>query len=255
VRHIGLSEPLIEAKAANSEVIQLRSLTAHLFTVQESERRRISREIHDDLIQRLGVLEIQLETMKRTPAGEGRRNSELESLRASVAELTEDLHRICYDLHPVLLDSLGLAAAVQFLCEECTRMRGIQVKFLHHDVPKVPENVSLCLYRVVQESLQNIAKHARADRASVSLAGSDTCMRLVIRDTGCGFDPMRARANPGLGLTSLRERVRLLEGRCEIHSRVGYGTRIAVSVPLGAGRGRFDISRVTSASAAAVGRV
>jgi signal transduction histidine kinase len=219
MRHTTWREPLCEMPA-NEEVVGLRSLTAYLITAQESERRRISREIHDDLIQRMGVLAIQLDQM------------DVASLRASIAGLTEDLHRICYGLHPVLLDNLGLSAAVEFLCEEYTRMRGFQVTFLRRGVPPISQNISLGLYRVVQEALHNVAKHAGADRATVVLCGSGNCIRVAIRDNGCGFDPTRGRVKNGLGLISIRERVRLLGGRCDIRTKPGSGVRIAVCVPL-----------------------
>jgi signal transduction histidine kinase len=243
MRHTALREPRRATIEPNNEIVKLRGLAASLMTAQESERRRISREIHDDLIQRIGVLEIQLDQMDR------------DSVRASIAGLREDLHRICYGLHPVLLENLGLAAAVEFLCEEYTRTRSFQVTFVRHEVPKVPQNVSLSLYRVVQEALHNIAKHAQANQASVLLAGADACVRVVIRDTGCGFDLGRARMNSGLGLISIYERVRLLDGHCDIQSRPGHGTRIAVSVPIPSPRDGSETPSLPLCHTAAVSRV
>jgi signal transduction histidine kinase len=227
------------------EVVRLRGLTACLLLEQEAEHRRISREIHDDLGQKLALLEIQVERMKRTPDREARLVVELESLRESLAGFAEDLHRICHCLHPVILDTLGLTAGIEHLCEEYTRMSGIAVKFVRADIPPVSSGVALCLYRVVQEALHNVAKHARSKQVAVMLCGNSAGIQVMIRDSGCGFDPSlprtdRARTNRGLGLISLSERVRLLGGRVEIRSKPGRGTRIVASVPLSSPAGGRD---------------
>ena len=220
----------------SDEVARLRGFAACLLMAQEAEQRRISREIHDDLGQKLALLEIQIERMKRAPASEAGLISELESLRGSVAGLAEDLHRICHCLHPVILDNLGLAVGIESLCEEYTKTSGIVVEFVRGDIPKAPPGISLCLYRVVQEALHNVAKHARAKRATVMLCGSSAGIQVMVRDAGCGFDLSgsrtdRVRTNQGLGLISLGERVRLLGGRCEIRSKPGRGTWIVAFVP------------------------
>jgi signal transduction histidine kinase len=215
-----------------AEVVRLRGFAGFLLSAQEAEQRRISREIHDDLGQKLALLEIQVEKMKRTPASGARLVLELESLRGSVAGLVEDLHRICHCLYPVILDTLGLAAGIEALCGQYTRIGGIAVKFVRGDIPPAPSGISLFLYRVVQEALHNIAKHSRARRATVTLCGSSAGIQVMIRDAGVGFDLARAGANHGLGLISLGERVRLLGGRCEIRSKPGRGTRIVAVIPL-----------------------
>ncbi len=207
-----------------------------LVLAQEAEQRRISREIHDGLCQKLALLEIQVERMKRASGSEVRLVSELESLRGGVAGLAEDLRRICHCLHPVILDNLGLAAGIESLCEDYTKMGGVTVKFVRDDIPPAPSGMSLCLYRVAQEALHNVAQHSRATRATVTLSGSSDGITVTIRDAGCGFDLSRAgadrtRTNHGLGLISLGERVRLLGGRCEIRSNPGRGTRVVAFVP------------------------
>src|SRR5580658_3920542 len=166
----------------SDEVVRLRGFAAGLLLEQEAEHRRISREIHDDLGQKLALLEIQVERMKRRPDREGTLVSELESLRGSVASLSEDLHRICHCLHPVILDTLGLCPGIEFLCEEYTRMSGIAVKFVCGNIPPASSNVSLCLYRVVQESLHNVVKHARTRRVTVMLCSTDGGLQVMIRD-------------------------------------------------------------------------
>jgi len=221
---------------SREEIARLRDFSAFLLSTQEAEHRRISREIHDDLGQKLALLEIQVERMKQTPALESWWVAELESLRGSVAGLAEDLHRICHCLHPIILDNLGLAAGIESLCEEYTRISGIVVKFVRSDVPPATSEVSLCLYRIVQEALHNVAKHSRAKRATVMLSGSSAGMQVVIRDAGCGFDLSGSRTNHGFGLISLSERVRLLGGEYEIRSKPGGGTRIAAFVPFSSRR-------------------
>jgi signal transduction histidine kinase len=221
----------------SDEVVRLRGLTACLLVEQEAEHRRISREIHDDLGQKLALLEIQLERMKRVAGQETRLVLELESVRGGVAGLAEDLHRICHCLHPVILDTLGLTCGIEHLCEEYTRMSGIAVKFVRADIPPASSGISLCLYRVVQEALHNVAKHARSTQVAVMLCGNSAGIQVMIRDAGCGFDPSlprmdRTQTNRGLGLISLAERVRLLGGRFDIRSKLGRGTRIVASVPL-----------------------
>jgi signal transduction histidine kinase len=224
------------ALGERDEVLSLPGFAAWLLSTQEAEQRRISREIHDDLGQKLALLEIQVENMKRTPPSESRLVSELESLRGSVSDLAEDLKRICHSLHPVILDNLGLVVGIECLCEEYTKTSGIAVKFLRSDIPPVPSGISLCLYRVVQEALHNVAKHACTKRATVGLGRSDDGIQVTIQDAGCGFDPLIARKYParpkhGLGLISLGERVRLLGGRCEVRSQRGRGTQISVFIP------------------------
>ena len=182
--------------------------------------------------QKLALLEIQVERMKCTPASQTRLISNLESLSERVAGLAEDLHRICYCLHPVILDNLGLAAGIESLCEEYTRVSGLAVKFVRSDIPPTPSDVALCLYRVVQEALHNVAKHSGAKRATVMLCAQSAGIQAVIRDAGAGFDPSLARTKRGVGLISLCERVRLLGGRLEIRSKPCHGTRIAAFVPL-----------------------
>jgi signal transduction histidine kinase len=223
------------ATDGNGEGIGLRGFAVCLLLAQEAEQRRISREIHDDVGQKLALLEIQVEQMKRAPDAEAVLISELESLRGRVAGLADDLHRICHSLHPVVLDNLGLAAGLESLCEEYTRIGGIVVRFVRGDIPKASSGISLCLYRVVQEALHNVSKHAQAKRATVALCGSSAGIQVTIRDAGCGFDPARtgrAQTRQGLGLISLGDRVRLLGGRYEIRSKPGRGTRISAFVPI-----------------------
>lgn len=220
--------------------VALPHVAGSLLAAQEEERRRVSRELHDELGQKLALLEIQLVGLERLCGSHPRAASrpeiasELRSLRGRVAEISGEVHRICYHLHPAVLEHLGLFAALESFCNEFTEWSGVKVRFIHSDVPApLPKNVSLCLYRVVQEALHNVAKHAAADRAIVALRGVLGGIQVIVKDTGRGFDLMQARNKGGLGLISICERVRLAGGRCSIRSAPGHGTRVAVCVPIG----------------------
>jgi signal transduction histidine kinase len=210
------------------------NLATQVLVAQEAERRRFSREMHDDLAQKVALLEFQIEAMKRKfkcdPAIE-----ELESLRGSVAALAEDLHRICHRLHPVILDNLGLVAGVEFLCDEHSRISGIDPTFVCETVPNgVPSSVALCLYRIVQEALNNVHKHACAKHVVVTLRGCTNGIEASVSDSGRGFEVSNAGPKSGLGLTFICERVNLLGGQSRIRSAPGRGTRIEAFVPLAA---------------------
>jgi signal transduction histidine kinase len=209
------------------------NIAAQVLVAQEAERRRFSREMHDDLAQKVALLEFQIEGMKRKLNRRDGALAELECLRGSVAALAEDLHRICYRLHPVVLDNLGLVAGVEFLCNEYARTSGIRPKCVCETMPdRVPANVALCLYRVIQEALSNVHKHACAKQVAVLLRGFTNGIRAIVSDSGRGFEVNCTGDNSGLGLTFICERVKLLGGRSSIRSAPGRGTRIEAFVPL-----------------------
>lgn len=187
--------------------------------------------MHDDLAQRLALLQFEIENMKQRFTSDPRVRPELDTLRGSVALLAEDLHRICERLHPAVLDTLGLVRGIESLCEDHARLTGVRPGFVHRSIPpRLPDNVSLCLYRVVQEALQNAAKHAQATAVFVGAHPEGEGIRATVRDTGRGFE-RRPGGRMGLGLTFITERVTLLDGRCSISSVPGKGTRVSVWVP------------------------
>lgn len=208
------------------------NLAAQVLTAQEAERRRFGREMHDDLGQRVALLQLEIESMKRQFTAQPLLMSQLDSLRGSVALLAEDLHRICERLHPVVLDNLGLVRGVAALCEDQINITGMKTVFVHGSIPqRLPGSVSLCLYRVVQEALQNAAKHSGAGEVLVTLRREGEGVRAEVRDNGCGFDT-KVRGSSGLGLIFIAERVNLLDGLCSITSFPGKGTRISAWVRL-----------------------
>jgi len=213
--------------------VEFRGLAANLLQAQEEERRRVSRELHDELGQRLALLEIQIEAMKSRLNPTDQLACELVSLRDRVGEIADDVHRICYRLHPAILENLGLIAAIRSYCEEYSAWSGVRTRFTHDDVPAhLPAATALCLYRVVQEGLRNVAKHSCATRAAVMLRRARHGLQLIVQDRGCGFVLDEARTKGGLGLISLTERIRLSGGTCSIRSAPEQGTRIQAWVPL-----------------------
>jgi signal transduction histidine kinase len=207
------------------------SLAAQVLVAQEAERRRVGREMHDDLAQRVALLQFEIDGMKRRCSSHPQVLPQLESLGKCVTLLAEDVHRICERLHPVVLDNLGLVRGIEFLCADLARTSGMTPSFEHSLIPEgIPANISLCLYRVVQEALHNAAKYSGASEASVSLHQEGAGLRVVIRDSGRGFDMGQVR-RLGLGLMFIEERVRLLEGRCTVESAPGKGTRVSAWVP------------------------
>jgi signal transduction histidine kinase len=208
-------------------------LAADRVAAQEEERRRVSRELHDDLGQRLGLLELQIAQTERELGGDSSVYSALESLRASVREIAEDLHRICCRLHPAILENLGLTIAVESFCEEYSTWSSVRARFLHRGVPaKLAPSTALCLYRVVQEALRNVSQHARATRVVVLMRGMEGGIEVTVKDNGCGFCVDGAGRNGRLGLVSLNERVKLAGGRFSIESAPDRGTRIHAWVPV-----------------------
>jgi PAS domain S-box-containing protein len=215
---------------------ELRVLTGRLLQAQETERRRIARELHDELNQSLALLSVELDLLGQKPSGSAAEAARrLQELSARVKQLSSAVHDLSHQLHPSKLEQLGLLAAVRSLCKELTQSHGLPIELTHHKVPEaIPEDTALCLYRIAQEALQNVLKHSGARHAALELTGSANTISLRIVDDGAGFDPTSVDGNGGLGLVSMRERLRLVHGGMVIDSRPSGGTRIEVHVPLGA---------------------
>jgi signal transduction histidine kinase len=215
----------------------LRVLGGKLLQAQEEERRRIAREMHDDWTQRLAVLAIDTARMERELRSGHSALAPLQTMREGQVSLSEDVHALSRQLHPSILDDLGLADALLSECASVSRRGGIAVDYRPEGVPTVlPNEVAFCVYRVAQEALRNIARHARVTTARVSLVGTGQDLLLSVQDEGVGFDPAGARAQLGLGLSSMEERVRLIQAELTIRSEPGRGTTVTMRVPL-TGRG------------------
>jgi signal transduction histidine kinase len=225
-------ESITEALQESRE--RLRNLTAGLLTAQEEERRRISRELHDDLNQRLAMLTVELETLEKDPPQSAALiRSQLASLRTRTEGISDDMRRTAHRLHPSMVDHLGLPAALRSLCNDFSKQEKIRVDYRQRSVHgSTPPDIALCLYRVAQEALRNVAKHSGARRATVSLVLAKNRILLSINDTGVGFDRELAKTKKGLGIVSMEERARLVVGTLTIRSRPGDGTRVVVEAPL-----------------------
>jgi signal transduction histidine kinase len=213
---------------------ELRGLAANLIWTQEEVRREISRDLHDDLNQQLAALALELEALEqRLPKSRPQIRGELQSFRARVLEVSDHVRRTAYRLHPSILEDLGLAVALKSFCTDFSRQEKISVRFVRRQIPdSVPRDVSFCLYRIAQEALRNVAKHSGSEEVSVSLGGGDTQIQLNVCDRGVGFDLKSGNAQKGLGIVSMQERVRLLNGQFTIQKRPGGGTKVSVQLPL-----------------------
>ncbi len=212
---------------------ELHRLAGKLLQAQEDERRRLARELHDDLTQHLAMLALEAGRVERQLEATPRSALQaLRSMKAQLVELSTNVHDISRQLHPSILEDLGLATAIESECASWRRRTGLSIEFEKKDVPaNLSDEVGLCVYRIAQEGLRNIEKHAHTREACVSLAGVAADVVLLVSDTGVGFDPERIGEQPGLGLASMRERARLIHGTLCIRSRPGQGTRIEVRAP------------------------
>ncbi len=209
-----------------------RSLSQRLLTANEDERRHLARELHDDLTQRLARLAIDAAQAERgLPAAPD--SGSWRRMREELVRLSEDVHSLAYRLHPSILDELGLVEALRAECDHFLRREAIQVKLKSRNVPReIPSEVALCLFRIAQESLCNVARHARARAVEVSLAGMDGALQLSVHDNGIGFNPPQAHEHASLGLASMKERVGLVEGELHVESEPGHGATVVARVPL-----------------------
>jgi PAS domain S-box-containing protein len=211
----------------------LQDFNGRLIMAQERERTNIARELHDDLSQRMARLLIRLERCLRSAEGT---SSPFREQLASTMEMASDISATLRDLshllHPSTLAVLGLETSVAALCREFSEQHHLSVKFVGDNIPKdSPPDVNICLFRIVQEALQNVAKHSGAQEARVTLRGNGQQIDLRIEDPGSGFDPKRSQRTGTLGLVSMHERVRLVGGHISIHSQPLHGTRIEVQIP------------------------
>src|SRR5215469_324388 len=209
-------------------------LTGLLINAQEKERSRLAAELHDDFSQRLALLAFELEGVEEAlPASSDGLKRRIQKAQESASELGADLHTVSHRLHSSTLEALGLVPGVSALCKEFASHQGIPIDFSFVDIPAhVGSDVSLCLFRIVQEALQNLKKHSGAAKAQVMLRKVKDRLFLSVIDEGRGFDIKEAKKNAGLGIGSMQGRARLLGGQFEIQSESGKGTRTEVWVPI-----------------------
>jgi signal transduction histidine kinase len=219
-----------ELKKARDAQVQL---SGHLIDAQEKERSRVASELHDDFSQRVALLAFGLQnTAEILPDSPDALKQTLDEFRQSVCELGDDLHSLSHQLHSSTLDTLGLVTGLRSLCREFGARQDIEIDFTSEDIPRtVRPEVSLCLFRITQEGLQNLKKHSGTKTAQLSLQHMGDKLFLALCDEGIGFDP-NGLEKPGLGILSMQGRARVLGGDFEIHSTPGKGTRIEAWVPL-----------------------
>jgi PAS domain S-box-containing protein len=225
------AENLIRESRAALDVShqEIQQLAGQLITAHEDERRHLARELHDDITQRLARLAIDAGRLEQGASGN---NSTAATMRNDLVRLSEDVHALSYRLHPSVLDDLGLVDALKTECDRVARQSALLVKVDATAVlQSLPAEAALCLFRVAQEALGNVARHANASAVTVLLSPRDNGLQLAVTDDGNGFDPAREREHASLGLASMRERVRIVRGELEIESAPGRGTTVVAWVP------------------------
>jgi len=211
----------------------LRKLAAKLLHAQEEERRRIAREMHDDWTQRLALLGIDVAKLEKHIGAPETALPLLRTMQEKLVSLSEDVHALSRQLHPSILDDLGLVEALRSECASFSRREGIAVVYRPEEIATtLPKDVALCIYRIAQEALRNLAKHAAVNEAWVTLVSAGPELLLRVQDKGVGFDAAGGHSQPGLGLSSMEERVRLIQANLSVTSAPGRGTTVEVRVPL-----------------------
>jgi PAS domain S-box-containing protein len=228
---VGMASDVTEARQTERV---LRELSGRLITSQEEERRRVARELHDHIGQELALLCVQAQRVDSGVSDEEfTRQSDAHELYRKIKEIAVDVSKLSHRLHSSELDFLGLSAAAERLCRDFASQYGIDLDYQIKNIPhRLDGAKSLCFYRILQESLQNVAKHSRATRVAVELHAKGNELLLRIDDNGIGFDLERVRFASGLGLVSMRERLKLIGGRLEINSKEGIGTSLVAAVAI-----------------------
>jgi two-component system, chemotaxis family, CheB/CheR fusion protein len=208
---------------------ELRAVTAALLTAQDDECRRIARELHDDVLQRLAVLELGLGKLKASRPQEVR---DIDALSSQLAAVSRDVRNLSHGLHPSLVEDLGLESALRTLCEEFERSYNLAARCVCSQLQHpAPPPTATTIYRIAQEAVRNVGKHAGDARVTLTLCEMDMHWVLTIQDDGCGFNPIAERPRSTLGLISIQERAKLVGGHVDIVSAQGDGTTIQVTIP------------------------
>jgi len=230
-RMLGMAVDITGRKLAEGA---LASVSRRLIEAHEEERTRIARELHDDINQRISLLTVNLGTLKQgLPTSEGQTRHCIEEAHKQVKELGKDIQALSHRLHSSKLEYLGLATACAGFCKELSDRYDIKIRFHSRDIPKeLPEEIALCLFRVLQEALQNAIKHSGVQQFEVSLEATMNEILLSVHDSGIGFNAEKAISSHGLGLISMKERLKLVDGDLSIDSKLECGTTIHARVPL-----------------------
>jgi PAS domain S-box-containing protein len=220
----------------------LSKVSQRLIEAHEEERTRIARELHDDVNQRIGLLAANLNHLTQSlPLSAAEFRPEIEEAGKQAVELARDVQSLSHRLHSSKLELLGLTAAAASFCKDCSNLQTVDIDFHAENIPRdLSAEISLCLYRVLQEALQNATKHSGARHFKVSLRGGAHEIELTVQDWGIGFEPEDAIRGQGLGLCSMQERLKLVNGQLFIASKLRQGATVQARVPLGAGMKPHD---------------
>jgi signal transduction histidine kinase len=231
VRMVGMVADIGERKQSEQA---LADVSRKMVEVQEEERARIARELHDDINQRLALLGVEIDQFAQDPhSSTAEVSGRLNEIAERLAEVSRDVQSVSHQLHSPQLDLLGVSTAMKSFCREFAARQRVEIDFKSDDIPTaVPQEIALCIFRVLQEALQNAAKHSKVRHFEVRLGYSTDELDLTIADRGAGFDADAVVKKGGLGLISMRERVRLVSGAITIESKPMAGTTIHVRVPL-----------------------
>jgi two-component system sensor histidine kinase UhpB len=225
-----LKRSVFEARGAEQHI---KALSGRLINAQEEERARLARELHDDLSQQIAALSIAVGNLKRhIPEEQSGARAEGDQIHQKLVQVSETVRRMSHELHPAILQYSGLAAALQSYCKEFGALTGVAVSLtIDGKLDNVPSATALSIYRITQESLRNVAKHAQVATAAVEMRHAAGLLSLTISDAGVGMELASAEATAGLGLVSIRERTRLVGGSVQITSKPTQGTTITVRIP------------------------
>jgi PAS domain S-box-containing protein len=234
-RVVGMAADVTDHKLAEEA---LSHMSGKLIQAQEQERIRIARELHDDIGQRLALLSVTLDQVRAGIANASKETrNQIGELRKQLMDVAADVHDISRELHPSTLEHLGLVRAAKSWCTQFGQRQGKEIHFTSRGVSdSLPENISLCLFRVLQEAVHNASKHSATKRIDVEMREDSGEIHLVVSDSGAGFDVRTAIKSGGLGLMSMQERVRLVNGSIQIDSTPNSGTTLHARVPFDAER-------------------
>ena len=226
---IGVNIDVTERKLAEAA---LSNVTRKLIDAQEQERTRIGRELHDDMGQRLSMVAIELQQLHEDPLVLPEVRNRTGELQKQISEIAADIQSLSHELQSAKLQYLGIAGAMRSFCQEFGKQQKVEIDFQSHDLPgPLSADISLCLFRVLQEALHNSAKHSGVRQFEVRLWGTSDEIHLAVKDSGAGFDREAAKESRGFGLISMQERLRLVGGVLSINSQPKGGTTIHARVP------------------------
>jgi signal transduction histidine kinase len=232
---------VVEERKRTQELLS--NVGGRLIHAQEQERIHIARELHDDIGQRVALVSVMLgQTAGSLPEGSAIVREQISDVCKQVIQIGSDIQTVSHELHYSTLDLLGLTQAAKGWCQQIGQRRHIDILFRSRDIPiSVSQEVSLCIFRILQESVQNACKHSEVKKIEVDIWGDNNAIHLEVSDSGKGFNTKAESVSKGLGLTSMQERARLLRGKVEIDSKPMRGTTIAAHIPLGHDSQRYEI--------------